>query len=78
MKKVRFLRLLNEEFEWEKMSSAGPIVGPAFRIESEWVKNARQLASGIVVEMLKASSETGIDLVAELANSIVSEVCGSC
>ena len=75
--------LLNEEFEWERdcLSPADPIVGPAFRIEREWVKQAiSKMKSGkaagplgIVVQMMKASGETGIDLVTELANSVVYE-----
>ena len=53
------------------LSSADPKLGPAVRIKRAWVKKAISNIksskvdgpSGIVVEMLKASGQTGIDLV---------------
>ena len=56
-------------------------LGPAVRIKREWAKNAiskRKSSkaagpSGIAEQMLKVYAETGIDIVMELANSIVSE-----
>ena len=63
------------------MSSADPILDPAFRLKREWVekeiskmKSGKTAgSSGIEEEMLKASGENGIYLVTELATSIVNE-----
>ena len=54
-------------------SLLNPILGPAVRIERAWVKKAISKngkssktagLSGIIAEMLKASSGTSVDLVA--------------
>ena len=63
-------------FEWDNdgMLFADLILGPAVMIERVWVKKAiskmtrdkAAVPSGIVVEIFKVFSETGIDLVTEL------------
>ena len=81
--KSYYNKLLNTEFVWDRnsLSTVEPIAGPAMRIERDWVKSAINKMksnkaagpSGIVSEMLKASSEAGIDLVTDLVNSILNE-----
>ena len=78
--KQHYERLLNEEFSWNPEDlTADPVVGPPIHIDVEMVVKAITKmktgeaagSSGIVVEMLKASGDTGARLVADLANDMV-------
>ena len=78
--KQHYEQLLNEEFSWNPEDlTDDPVVGPPIHIDVEMVVNAITKMktskpagpSGIVVEMLKASGDTGARLVADLANDMV-------
>ena len=73
-------RLLNEDFSWNPEDlTADPVAGPPIHIDVEMVVKAITKMktgkaagpSGIAVEMLKASGDTGARLVADLANDMV-------
>ena len=73
-------RLLNEEHSWNSEDlTADPVVDPPIHITIEMVtkaimkmKNDKTAGpSGIVAEMLKASSDSGVRLVADLANDMI-------
>jgi len=78
-----FDNLLNEEFEWNKASleSADVVCGPSEEITTAEVRAAiKQSKSGkasgpggVVMEMLKAAGEVGVEWVTDLCNAIVSE-----
>ena len=74
--------LLNEEFSWnsEDLTADSVVaVGPPILVTIEMVekttmkmKNGKAAdTSGIVAEMLKASGNTGVRLVADLANNMI-------
>ena len=78
--KQHYEQLLNEEFSWTPEDlTADPVVGPPIHIDVEMAVNAITKMktskpagpSGIVVEMLKASGDTGARQVADLANDMV-------
>ena len=78
--KQHYEHLLNEEFSLNSEDlTAGPVVGPPILITIEMVakaimkmKNGKAAGpSGIVAEMLKASSDTGVWLVVDLANYMI-------
>ena len=79
--KEHYERLLNVEFPWrpEDLSSEAPCEGPAISITTDMIKRAikkmkfRKAAgpSGIVAEMLKASGALGVEMIRDLAISIV-------
>ena len=73
--------LLNEEFYWDSEGLTAEdltVVGPLILITIEMVtkvimkmKNGKAGPSGIVVEMLKAPSDTVVMLLADLANNMI-------
>ena len=81
--KSHYEKLLNTEFDWDRdsLSEAHPVEGPAMQIKKEWVEEAiRKMKngkaarmSGIVAEMVKASGDTGIELITSLANQIMKD-----
>ena len=81
--KSRYEKLLNTEFDWDRdsLSEIHPVEGPAIQIKNEWVEEAiRKMKngkaagmSGIVAEMVKASEDTGIELITSLANQIIKD-----
>ena len=84
--KQHYEQLLNEECSWNPEDlTADPVVGPPIHIDVEMaVKAITKMKtgkaagpSGIVVEMLKASGDTGARLVADLANDMVNGVIPS-
>ena len=71
---------LNEEFSWNSDDlTADPVVSPSVLVTTEMVakaitkmKNGKAAgSSGIVAEMLKASSDTGVRLVADFPNDMI-------
>ena len=81
--KQHYEKLLNVEFPWseENLSAVSPVLGPANIISNELVhlavremkSNKAPGPSGIVAEMLNAAPESCIQLITDLANSIVQE-----
>ena len=81
--KSHYEKLLNTEFDWDRdsLSEVHPVEGPAMQIKKEWVEEAiRKMKngkaagmSGIVAEMVKASGDTGIELIISLANQIMKD-----
>ena len=81
--KSHYEKLLNTEFDWDRdsLSEVHPVEGPAMQIKKEWVEEAiRKMKngkaagmSGIVAEMVKASGDTGIELITSLANQIMKD-----
>ena len=71
--------MLNAEFDWDRgsLSEVHPVEGPAVQIKKEWVEEAiRKMKNaartlGIVAEMVKASGDTGIELLTSPANQII-------
>ena len=63
------------------MSEVHAVEGPAMQIKKEWVEEAiRKMKngkaagiSGIVTEMVKASEDTGIELITSLTNQIIKD-----
>src|ERR1700757_5131075 len=76
-----FEKLLNEEFEWDQgsLEKADAVSGPCERISVEEVKSALASAksgkaegpSGVVVEMLEASGEAGLQWITDICNEVV-------
>ena len=71
---------MNEEFSWNSEDlTANPVVGPPILITIEMVakaiikmKNGKAAGPlGTVVEMLKASGDNGVRLVADLVNDMI-------
>ena len=81
--KSHYEKLLNTEFDWDRdsLSEVHPVEGPAMQIKKEWVEEAiRKMKNGkaagmsdIVAEMVKASGDTGIELITSLANQIMKD-----
>ena len=81
--KSHYEKLLNTEFDWDRdsLSEVHPVEGPAMQIKNEWVEEAiRKMKNGkaagmsdIVAEMVKASGDTGIELITSLANQIMKD-----
>ena len=75
-------QLLNHENEWDlnSLPDAHPIIGPAIKVTVEMVlcainsmKKGKAVGpSGVATEMLKASGLVGAQMIADLANSIIS------
>ena len=72
--------LLNVEFEWDPVHlSNEPLVGPPIPITFDMVKKAISKMksgkaagpSGIVVEMIKATGDTGATMIRDLATAII-------
>ena len=80
-KKQHYERLLNVEFPWseEDLSLADPLLGPPALVTREIVeksinkikKGKAPSLSGVVTEMLKASSDICSKMIADLTNSII-------
>ena len=74
-------KLMNEENIWDGEEACDPVQGPKCLLtESEFEKALRKCSSGkaagpsgITVEMIKASGDSGIKWMTELCNSILSE-----
>ena len=76
-------KLSNEEFPWNKetLTEAGIKSGPCEKITLDEVKaavkkmkcNKASGPSGVVVDMLKAAGETGIEWVADVCNAVIKE-----
>ena len=78
--KQHYERLLNVEFPWreEDLSNADPVLGPSLITKEMVEKSISKIkigkasgASGVVTEMLKASSDVCSELIADLKNSII-------
>ena len=79
--KQHYERLLNVEFPWreEDLSNADPVLGPPLLITKEMVEKPTSKMkigkasgpSGVVTDMLKASSDVCSELIADLTNSII-------
>ena len=82
--KNHYEKLLNTEFDWDRdsLSEVHPVEGQAVQIKKEWfevairkMKNGKAAGiSGIVAEKVKASGDTGIELITNLANQIMRTV----
>ena len=69
-------KLLNTEFDWDRdsLSEVHAVEGPAMQIKKEWVEEAiRKMKNGKAAEMVKASGDTGIELITSLANQIMKD-----
>ena len=79
--KQHYERLLNVEFSWSEadLSVADPVLGPPPLVTREMVEKSISKMklgkapgpSGIVAEMLKASSDVCSEMIADLTNSII-------
>ena len=79
--KEYFEELLSEEFDWKKenLEQVSEVFGESEEITSEEVKVAITKVksgkapgpSGVVVEMLKAAGDVGIQWMTELCNAVV-------
>ena len=81
--KEHYERLLNVEFEWipEELSREDPVEGPSVPITDALIAKAIAKMSlgkaagpsGIIAEMIKPTGETGVSLIRELIEAIISE-----
>ena len=81
--KSHYEKLLNTEFHWDRdsLSEVHPVEGPAMQIKKEWVEEEiRKMKNGkaagmsdIDAEMVKASGDTGIEIITNLANQIMKD-----
>ena len=79
--KQHYERLLNVEFPWNEddLSVADPVLGPPPLVTREMVEKSiskmklgkAPSPSGVVTEMLKASSDVCSEMIADLTNSII-------
>ena len=81
--KQHYERLLNVEFPWSEddLSVADPVLGPPALVTQEMVEKSiskmkigkAPSPSGVLTEMLKASSDVCSEMIADLTNSIISD-----